>query len=699
MTWSRIIFTSSMRSFLILSIACSTPTGDLKGGPESDSGSPFGTEGAADADTDVDADTDTDTDRDSGGIDTGIVLPDADGDSIADVDEEGVDSDGDGTDDDLDTDSDNDGIPDSEEAGDPWTSTPPVDTDGDGDPDYIDLDSDDDGMSDAAEAGDDPTHPRDTDGDGIPDFADVDSDGDGISDAVESDGLPPVDTDGDGTPDYRDEDSDGDGIGDRWESGTDDPDTPPADTDRDGTPDYLDLDSDDDGFPDAEEGGSSSPDEAPRDTDGDGTYDFEDLDSDGDGLPDDSEAGSGTDPYDPDTDGDGALDGAEVDVGTDPTDASSAPDHYVEVSPRGAASTDFTFTLEIKEADVGFLLDTTCSMSGTMSAMASEFSTMVDELASAIPDAQYGYATYDDYAYGGYGYASSGDKPFILSSQITSAVGRVQSRMSSSSIHFGGDGPESGMEAIYQAATGAGYDQNCNHSYDGGTDVQPLRSSSSDPFGGTGGSARDPSVPGGGENGGFGFRDEAFPIIVYATDNYLRDPEGGYGAPGGCPLDAGRSDVISAMTSLGGRLIGVDTSGLPTDQMNTLADATGSLADLDGDGLSDDRLVLRWTGSSATFRSSIVNAIADLVNSVEFSTVELVIVDDPWGFVTSIDPESYTDVGTGGGSTTLTFTINVRAAVEPSAETRSFNIGMQVVGDGTTVLAEDVLVVVVPGTG
>jgi hypothetical protein len=372
----------------------------------------------------------------------------------------------------------------------------------------------------------------------------------------------------------------------------------------------------------------------------------------------------------------------------------------VEVWPHSdGASTEFTFTLEIQEADVGFLLDTTCSMSGTMSAMAGEFSTMVDDLSSAIPDAQYGYATYDDYAMTPYGYTSSGDKPFILSSQITSAVGRVQSRMSSSSIHFGGDGPESGMEALFQAASGNGYDQNCDGRYAAGTDVQPLRSTSGDPFSGAGGSARDPSVPGGGEIGGFGFRDDALPIIVYATDNYLRDPESGYGSPGGCPRDAGSSDVISAVTGIGARLIGVDTSGTPTTQMNELADATGSLADLDGGGSADDRLVLRWAGSSATFRSSVVDAIRSLVNSVEFSTVELVVVGDTWGFVSSIDPSSYSDVGTGGGSTILSFTINVSAAAPAAPDTRTYNIGLQVLGDGTVVLAEDTLVVVVPGSG
>ncbi len=681
---------------LLLATACSAaPLGtkhlNTEGGFEEEADTD------TDTDTDADADADADADVDTGSYDTAIVLDDSDGDTIADVDEEGADTDGDGTDDDMDLDSDEDGIPDEVEAGDEWTVTPPIDTDGDGIPDFRDEDSDGDGILDRIESGDTPLHPHDTDEDGIPDYIDVDSDDDGIPDSIEAgDGALPVDSDGDGRPDYRDPDSDGDGIWDEWEHGTG---THPADTDGDGIPDYLDDDSDGDGIPDAVEGEVTTPGEEPRDTDGDGEYDFVDEDSDDDGLTDTEEREeTHTDAYDPDTDGDGATDGAEVSIGTDPFDPSSTPEHYIEISAHSeGASIDFSFDIEVRQADVGFLLDTTCSMSGTMSAMAAEFSAIVTDLSGTIPDAEYGYATYDDYAYGSFGYASSGDKPFILQSQITSATSRVQSAMSGSSIHFGGDGPESGMEALYQATTGIGYDQDCDGSWDPGTDVQPLRSRSSDPFGGSAGSARDFSVPGGGEVGGFGFREDALPIIVYATDNYLRDPSAGYGSPGGCPRDAARADVASATTGLGARLIGVDTSGLATTQMETLSDLTSSFADLDGDGVTDDRLVLRWSGSSASFRSTIVDAISDLVNSVEFSTIELVVTGDTYGFVDRITPAAFTSVSMGSAGTTLTFTIHLVPAVAPAAEDRVFHIGLRVLGDGTTLLAEDTLVVVVPG--
>ncbi|MFO0001600.1 MAG: hypothetical protein ACK559_10740, partial [bacterium] len=160
-----------------------------------------------------------------------------------------------------------------------------------------------------------------------------------------------------------------------------------------------------------QEGGDGA---EPRDTDGDGVYDFADEDSDGDGVSDAIESASGLDPYDDDTDGDGFTDGAEVAAGTDPLDSGSVIDGlYVTVPERTTVEETFSFELSVQMGDVAFLLDTTCSMSGTLTGVANEFSRIVSELSATLPDAQYGVATYDDYAYTGMGSSVSDDKPFI----------------------------------------------------------------------------------------------------------------------------------------------------------------------------------------------------------------------------------------------------------------------------------------------
>jgi hypothetical protein len=119
---------------------------------------------------------------------------------------------------------------------------------------------------------------------------------------------------------------------------------------------------------------------------------------------------------------------------------------------------------------------------------------------------------------------------------------------------------------------------------------------------------------------------------------------------------------------------------------------------MDGDGATDDRLVLSWSGSSSSFRSTVVDAIAGLVQSVEFSTIELAVLGDTYGFVSSVSPSAFTTISMGPSGTTLTFTIYLTAAVPPAAEDRVYHLDLRVLGDGTTVLAEDTLVIVIPGS-
>lgn len=634
--------------------------------------------------------------------------PDEDGDTITDMDEGYVDpanedgltstdTDGDGTPDYQDKDSDEDGIPDQLEAGDKDATTLPWDSDVDGIGDFRDTDADGNCILDADEGTDD------YDGDSIGDWHDVDDDGDNLLDAIEMGGACELlDSDGDGTADYRDDDSDGDSVGDKYESGTSEWETTPADTDGDGTPDYLDQDSDGDGYSDRDESGGVGPAKAPRDTDGDGTYDFADLDSDGDGLTDQAEGSTGLDPYDADTDGDGFTDGAEDTAGTDPKDPGSVIDGvYVTVPERTTLEQDFDFTLNVQLGDVVFLLDTTGSMTSLAQGMANQFSSIVTSLATTLPDANYGFATYDDYADNVHGSSSSGDRPFILHSQLTDDVSSVQSQLGAVAIHYGVDEPESTMEALYQALTGNGYDQNCNGSFDSSTDVRPFISSAGDAFHGAGGQTYDSGVSGTGTGGGFGFRDYALPVVIYATDAHLRDSESSnpsYSAgPHGCAQDAGKSDVVNATLTQGAYLIGIAVNGsAPTSQMNELATATSSYADTDGDGAADDKLVFSWSGSSSTLKTTIVNAVDDLVASVQFSTVTLEVANDEYGFVTSVDPESFDVSGSATGQE-LTFTLNFRGAVAATDNDQVFQLTLNVVGDGTVLLDTLDIFVVVPG--
>lgn len=640
-----------------------------------------------------------------------IAQNDLDGDGILDVHEGEEDADDDGLKNMEDKDSDGDIIRDRVEAGDDDLFTLPVDSDGDGKPDFLDLDSDNNCISDTDEAGKDNGGAVDTDEDGVRDFADPDNDGDGIDDIYEIDDVEncvPSDTDGDGEPDYMDTDSDNDGILDIYESGTTEFNREPADTDGDGIPDYRDSDSDNDGMEDRDERGVPSG-EKPLDTDGDGLYDFQDTDSDGDGLTDADEVGIyGTDAYDFDSDGDGFSDGAEVLAETDPLDSDSVIDGiYVVVQERTTVEEAFNFKLRIQRGDVGFVTDTTGSMGGTISAVQSSYTTVLSDLTATFDDVAGGAAQFDDYNHGSMGAGS--DKPFDLTKAITTDSSAVSSAVSSWRAGGGSDGPESSTEAIYQAASGRGYDQGCDGRYDAADDVLPFLADSSDPFGGTAGESYDPTVPGAGTRGGFGFRDYSLPVIIYATDNLMRHPsaDGGHSAtPGGCPIDADFSDVVTALDDIGGYIIGVDVTGGswswgPKPEMEELADLTGSKADTDGDGVADDLLVFSLNQSSPTFKADfsdfVITAVDQLVASIKFTEVSLSVEGDEYGFVTDIYPESYKDLEPADSELELPFTLTFRGVVAGVAEDQTFLLTLNVLGDGSTLLDTKDILVVVPG--
>lgn len=633
---------------------------------------------------------------DSGDTDTDTSSAlDSDADTIPDDVEGTNDTDGDGTADYLDTDTDDDGVPDSVEAGDDDPETAPVDSDGDGSWDTRDPDSDNNCVEDALESGG--SSPTDTDGDDVPDYADADNDGDGVPDEVEiGSTCYPADTDGDGTPDYLDEDSDDDGVSDEVEAASSPAD--PADTDGDGTPDYLDTDSDDDGIPDGIEGGGSGD---PRDTDGDGTPDYLDSDSDADGLSDGDEAAGTTDPYDRDTDGDGETDGAEVVAGTDPADETSyTGDGYFELKKGENGDATIEHILASASLDVAFVLDDTAYNTTTRRGLADAMGDILDALSAEGDNFGYAFAAFEDYASASYGTAGY-DLPYRMEQQITDSPAAIEAAIDGLGTRSGGDLTNSTHEALYQTLTGAGYDMDCDEEYDSRADVKPFIADPGDPFGGTGGQSYDASDDFAGYSGGVGFREGAQPMVVYFAYSYLRDPESGSttygGSPGGCPMDASESDVVSAATELGAYLIGVASRGSRgTDQMETLAKDTESLGDTDGDGRDDDPMVLEWDGTDGDeLLDFILTGVDAAYGSLTYSSVSLVATDDPYGFVTAIAPTSV-DVGPNDAGETVTFLVGLKGAVESTTEDQIFTLGFTILGDGAVELGTANLIVVVP---
>jgi cysteine-rich repeat protein len=109
----------------------------------------------------------------------------------------------------------------------------------------------------------------------------------------------------------------------------------------------------------------------------------------------------------------------------------------------------------LRDVDVHFNLDTTGSMYGELDTLRTSLTTtIVPGIREALPTAELGVSTFDDFPVGDFGAGS--DRPFILHQRVTSNVPLVQAALDAIEIHGGNDDPESGVEALYQIATGVG---------------------------------------------------------------------------------------------------------------------------------------------------------------------------------------------------------------------------------------------------
>jgi hypothetical protein len=452
-----------------------------------------------------------------------------------------------------------------------------------------------------------------------------------------------------------------------------------TDTDGDTTPDYLDADSDGDTIPDDIEAGDDNPATPPRDTDGDDVPDFRDLDSDSDALTDADEIARGTDPIDEDSDGDGESDGVEVAGGSDPLDpASTVGGHggfVFDLVPGGVDRTDtLTFEPAVQKADVLFVIDTTGSMTGEINNLQTSLSTVVSDVRGVIPDTAFGVSRFDDFPTGGYGDASCGtesDYPFQLEQRVTTVATAIQAGVDAldAPLHCGLDYPESQIEALYQAATGAGF-------------RSPTGAVWSSPFDAATG--YDPAL-GHGTIGGAGFRADALPILVMATDDTFhrhwsdttvaagdRTTWCGETSSAGCDAYASadfgaaadqqpktRDQALAALGGIGAKVIGIASeTSFGSDQRTELSafavrtgswiapDAGGNCAvgfggaavaaetwDPDGPGPSAARplcpLVYSVREDGSGLAGTVSDAIMDLALFMHFSTLHTEARDNP----------------------------------------------------------------------
>jgi hypothetical protein len=311
--------------------------------------------------------------------------------------------------------------------------------------------------------------------------------------------------------------------------------------------------------------------------------------------------------------------------------------------------------------DVFLLFDDTGSFVNNSPIVRSAFPDIINQLQTALPGIDLGFGVGRLEEYGSFASEYATGRPFILNQPIVAAstsgyMAAIQAALNRTTPGYGGDQPETDIEALYQVVTGLGFDGNNNGSVldsgaaglastqlnpGGSGDVPSFASFMADP-------AASVMAPAG-TIGGVGFRPGALPIILTATDTgFAYQPQGEttITGVGGLTLPvsaltgtsrpttpynsgAGIQQTITGLNALGALVIGLGTNPQanvdPRQGLEALSKLTGAINQSGttiANGTADpiapgDPLYFQIaSGFSASVASGVVSAIQNAVTNV-----------------------------------------------------------------------------------
>jgi len=362
-----------------------------------------------------------------------------------------------------------------------------------------------------------------------------------------------------------------------------------------------------------------------------------------------------------------------------------------------------TEDLEVEGAvgtmDVFFSIDTTGSFGGEIDNLQASLRTRIlPELRERVADVRLGVGRFEDFP--GSPFGDTGDLPFRLLTPITARDADVASAVASldQPLGNGADIEESSAEALWQIATGEGYESL----------IAPYRGSGL---------------------GGVGFREDALRAVVHVTDAPTHEPVD-YGTR--FPDTHSVADATTALRELGVRVLGIASGNSARLHLEDVALGTGATVEpTDGqcntgiDGASRPTrdgvcpLVFDVNSDGSGVGDTIIDAIVDLLASIQYDEV-WAETDDRIGFVRTleaidavvppgIDPPARADLrpaGDGlddtflgvGPGTQLSFRAVLRnESIPPADYDQIFNLELRIVGDGVTLLTRRIRVIVPRG--
>jgi hypothetical protein len=330
---------------------------------------------------------------------------------------------------------------------------------------------------------------------------------------------------------------------------------------------------------------------------------------------------------------------------------------------------------------------------------------IIDRVRTEIADVWFGVAGYDDYQAGGYGYASSGDRAYYHLQDLTADAAMAQTAVNGMVTHFGGDGAESGIAALWAVATGMGLPGMSGWTGD--------RAAGYMGFG---------ACPAAASIGWPCFRTGAVPIVVLISDVYQHNGPGGE-YPYSDAIIGGHAptydEAVAALTAANVRVIGVAvSSSLAVAQMNQLATDTGAV-----DGAGAPLVSMAAAGSVS---DAVVDQIRTLANDTPID-ISIVYEDDgsdavdTWAaFVDYIEaneagdpargcearaaedtdgdghPDTFRDV-TPGSPVCFDIVVKQNDTVMPTSLPQLFRATLRLLGDGFTELdSRDIYFLVPP---